>query len=192
MNRNSITLFLMVISTAVWGQRKNWALPDFGVVQYAGSIGFVSVGAGYDVFKSKARFSMHYGFIPSTKGGPLNVLTTKFFYKPKYYSLSNRLKLNPFDIGIMGSFHYGDNFEERWPDGVHPKGYYWWHPAIRLHIAMETSLTYLFPKDHRFTSITGYYEFNTNELYLVSYIKNARTIKPWDIVKLGAGVRVSF
>ena len=181
----------MLIPTAAFSQRKNWAVPDFGVVQYAGSIGFVSFGAGYDVFKSKARFSMHYGFVPSTKGGPLNILTLKLFCKPTSWRLSENMKINPFDFGVMGSYHYGDDFDEQWPD-VHPKGYYWWNPALRLHLAMESSVSYKFPKDHRFNAISAYLEFNTNDLYIVSYAKNASTIKPWQIIKLGTGVRLNF
>jgi hypothetical protein len=187
-----VLLVSLLISAFAIGQRKNWAVPDFAVMQYAGSIGTVSVGAGYDVFKSKARFSMHYGVVPKTMGGPLNVFSLKLFCKPASFTVWNRVKMNPFDVGVMGSFHYGDNFEERWPEGVHPKGYYWWNPALRLHIGMESSVTYQFPKDHRLRSITGYYEFNTNELYFVSYIQNTENVRFWDIVKIGTGVRINF
>jgi hypothetical protein len=183
---------ILLISASTFGQRKNWAVPDFGVMQYAGSIGTFSVGAGYDVFNSKARFSMHYGTVPKALGGPINIFALKLFCKPASFTVWNRVKMNPFDVGITTSFNYGDNFEERWPEGVHPRGYYWWNPSLRLHIGMESSVTYRFPKDHRLRSITGYYEFNTNELYFVSFIKNTSTVSFWDIVKIGTGVRINF
>jgi len=57
---------------------------------------------------------------------------------------------------------------------------------------MENSVTYQFPKDHRFHSATGYIEFNTNELYFVSFVQNIRSVSLWDIMKIGTGVRLTF
>lgn len=188
--KHYFALLLLTVSFESFSQKKNWAVPDFGVAQYAGSIGYFSIGAGYDVFKSNARFSMHYGIVPKNVGGELNVISAKVFFKPASFTVWNRVKLNPFDVGVMGSYHYGDKFDEQWPEGS--KGYYWWHPALRLHLAMESSLTYIFPKDHRLKSITGYFEFNTNELYFISYIQNTHTIRFWDIVKIGTGCRINF
>jgi hypothetical protein len=174
------------------GQRLNWAIPDFATVQYAGSIGYFSTGLGYDVLKSKARFSTHFGVVPQKRGGALNVVSAKLFFKTATITVWNRVRMNPVDIGVMGSFHYGDNFETRWPEGVHPKGYYWWHPALRAHLGMESSLSYQFKKDHPLRSVTGYVEFNTNELYFISFIQNIRTVSFWDVVKIGTGARVNF
>ena len=147
---------------------------------------------GYHVFKSKARFSTHFGVVPKNRGGTLNIVSAKLIFNPKTYDIDSRLRLSPFDLGLMGSFHYGDNFETRWPEGVHPKGYYWWHPALRAHLILETSLNYEFAKGHRFQSVSGYIEFNTNELYLVSFIQNLKTVRLTDIVKIGIGLRLDF
>ena len=191
----AIALLLLIVSlgySAKAQQKSNWAVPDFVVVQHAGSIGFISAGVGYDVFESKARFSTHFGTVPLNRGGLLNVVSVKLFFKPTTLTVWNRVKMNPFDVGIMGSYHYGDNFESRWPEGVHPKGYYWWHPALRAHLGMESSVTYEFKKGQAFKSITGYFEFNTNELYFVSFIQNFKTVSLWDVVKIGTGARLHF
>jgi hypothetical protein len=187
-----LSSLVFLISFTSRAQRKYSAIPDFVTVQYAGSIGYFSAGVGYHVFKNKARFSTHYGVVPVNKGGHLNVVSTKFFFKPITLTIWNRVRMNPIDIGLMGSFHFGDEFETRWPEGVHPKGYYWWHPALRAHLAMESSVTYEFKKGHRLTSVTGYIEFNTNELYFVSFIQNMETVSLWDIVKIGTGARITF
>jgi hypothetical protein len=191
--RVTFLIAFLVTTIAVFGQQKShWAVPDFFVIQHAGSIGFFSAGVGYDVFESKARFSTHFGTVPLNRGGILNVVSAKLFFKPTTLTVWNRVKFNPVDVGIMGSYHYGDDFETRWPEGVHPKGYYWWHPALRAHIGMESSLTYECKKGHAFRSLTGYIEFNTNELYLVSFIQNVQTVSAWDIIKIGAGARIHF
>ncbi len=186
------SLLLIHITYGCFSQQHNRALPDFGVVQYAGSIGYFSAGLGYDIFKSNARFSLHYGIVPPNVGGRLNIVSAKLIFKPVTFDLGKRLKLNPFDIGIMGSYTYGDDFKEEWPEGVHPEGYYWWNPAIRSHLAMESAMTYLFAKKNKLKAITGYVEFNTNDLYIVSFAKNTSSVSFWKIVKLGAGVRVHF
>jgi hypothetical protein len=191
-NNYGLLLLLMILTSPLFGQRAQWAVPDFAVIQYAGSIGYFSAGMGYDVFKSKARFSTHFGMVPRNRGGQLNIISMKLFFKPVTLTIWNRVRLNPFDIGLMSSFHYGDNFETRWPEGVHPKGYYWWQPALRFHVAMENSVTYEFKKDHRFKSVTAYLEFNTNELYLVSFAQNIHSIGLEDIVKIGTGARINF
>ncbi|HEY0655787.1 MAG TPA: hypothetical protein VGD65_21780 [Chryseosolibacter sp.] len=194
MIRKITTLFFIIAATLTsrGQERAHWAVPDFFVIQHAGSIGFFSAGVGYNVFESKARFSTHFGSVPFNRGGILNVVSAKLFFKPTTLTVWNRVKFNPVDVGVIGSFHYGDDFETRWPEGVHPKGYYWWHPALRVHIGMESSLTYELKKGHAFEAVTGYIEFNTNELYLVSYFQNLRTLTPWDIIKIGAGARVQF
>ncbi len=185
-----ITSFL--ISFAVSAQHINQLIPDFATLQYAGSIGYLSAGAGYDVFESKARFSTHFGVVPVRTGGQLNVVSIKFFYKPITLTVWNRVRMNPIDIGIMASYHYGNKFETHGLEGEYPKGYYWWHPAFRTHLAIENSVTYEFKKGHRFTSITGYIEFNTNELYFISFIRNMRIVSLWDVIKIGTGARLTF
>jgi hypothetical protein len=189
----ALVLFsILSVSSVVAQEKAHWAIPDFFAIQHAGSIGFFSAGVGYDVFDSKARFSTHFGTVPFNRGGTLNVLSTKLFFKPTTITVWNRVKFNPVDVGVMVSYHYGDDFESNWPEGVHPKGYYWWHPALRAHLGMESSLTYECKKGHAFKSVTGYIEFNTNELYLVSFVQNMKTVKVWDIIRIGAGARIHF
>jgi hypothetical protein len=187
-----LLLFFFTAFSSLKGQSRNRLLPDFGVVQYAGSIGYASAGFGYTFLKENARFSAHFGVVPKNRGGMLNVISAKLYFKPATFTIWNRVRMNPFDIGVMASYHYGDNFEEKWPEGVHPKGYYWWHPAFRTHLGMESSVSYEFKKGHSLRSITGYVEFNTNELYFVSFIKNIETVSFWDIVKVGTGARIYF
>lgn len=187
-----LLLLASILGTYSLPAQQRSLLPDFAVVQYAGSVGYLSAGVGYNILKSKARFSTHFGIVPPNRGGALNIVSAKLFFKPATFTIWNRVRMNPFDIGVMGSYHYGDNFEEKWPEGVHRKGYYWWHPAFRTHLGMESSVTYEFKKGHSFHSATGYIEFNTNELYAISFIQNIDTVSFWDIVKVGTGFRISF
>jgi hypothetical protein len=184
-------LLLLILPLSVKSQQRGLR-PDFVTLQYAGSIGYVSAGTGYDIFKGKSRISGHYGVVPTSKGGPLNILTAKIFFKPKVFRVKNHITINPLDIGLMVSYHFGRNFESRWPDELTPKGYYWWPTALRAHLATETSVTYRFQEKQWLHALTGYIEFNTNELYLVSYIQNTGALQLSDIIKVGGGLRITF
>ena len=77
-----LILVLLYLICAIPGSAQERGLrPDFVTTQYAGSIGFVSVGAGYNIFKDKARTSLQYGYVPHSEGGVLNILSAKLLFK---------------------------------------------------------------------------------------------------------------
>jgi L-rhamnose mutarotase len=41
-------------------------------------------------------------------------------------------------------------------------------------------------------TLSAYLEFNTNDLYLVSYVLNAGSLRIGEVVKAGIGVRLGF
>lgn len=89
------------------------------------------------------------------------------------------------------SYHFGDQFYTKLPSR-YPDEYYWWKSALRFHLATQTGLTWNLYEKHRIKSITGYVEFNTNELYLVSYFQNPGSLRLSEVVKAGMGVRMKF
>jgi hypothetical protein len=182
--------FCLLISGA--NAQKHWIIPDFAVVQAAGSIGSVSAGVGYNVFKSHARLSTHFGTVPAVFGGPYQVVSAKLFFKPVTLTIWNRVRMNPVDFGLMASYHFGRNFEKQWPEDSQIREYFWWHPAFRTHVAMESSVTYEFKKGRALTLVSGYVELNTNELYFLDYLRNRERMRFGDIIKIGTGVRVHF
>jgi hypothetical protein len=183
---------VLFASFSAFSQKKDKLVPDFIVIQGEGSIGFVSAGIGYNLLESKARFSTHFGIVPEKGGGSFNVISAKLYFKPATFTIWNRVRLNPFDIGIMGSYHYGQKAGETWSEESYPRGYYWWHQDFRLHLGMESSVTYEFKKGHTFHSITGYVEFNTNETYFINFVRHIDTVSVWDIVRVGTGARIYF
>ncbi len=166
-------------------------LPDYVNIQHAGSVGWLSVGIDYDIFKGKGRLGARYGTVPKNLGGPLRLASTSIFYEPLVVKLSPRLTINPVDVGLKMSYHFGDRFYTELPSR-YPEGYYWWKSALRFHLATQTSLTWNLYEKSKIKSVTGYVELNTNELYLVSYLQNVRSLRPSEIIKAGLGVRLKF
>jgi hypothetical protein len=187
-----ISVLYCLISFTSFGQGRKALSPDFLQLQYAGSNGFLSIGLGYDIFKNNARVSINYGHVPNVYGGPLNIISTKLLYVPGTYKWSEKILVSPFDAGLMISYHMGSDFRSRWPTHRYPENYYWWQTSFRFHINYQPSVTYLLSEKNVFKSWTAYLDFNTNELYLVSYGKNLHSLKLSDVIKLGAGIRLHY
>lgn len=165
--------------------------PDFAQIQYAGSNGWMGVGAGYEFFHRRLRTHFQYGYVPPAKGGPLHLFSGAVFYQPVRFQVRNRFQVNPLDFGFKGSYQFGNDYFFRLPSR-YPPNYYWWKPAFRLHLATESSLTYKLPANSGLRTFSAYLEFNTNDLYLVSYFLNAGSLRIGEVVKAGIGVRLGF
>ncbi|WP_342087384.1 hypothetical protein [Dyadobacter sp. OTU695] len=165
--------------------------PDFAQIQYAGSNGWVGVGAGHEFFNRHLRTNLQYGYVPPAKGGPLHLFSGSIFYQPVRIKVGNHLQVNPLDIGFKGSYQFGNDYFFRLPSR-YPPNYYWWKPAFRLHLATESSLTYKLASNTGVRTLSIYLEFNTNDLYMVSYVLNAGSLRIGEVVKAGVGVRLGF
>ncbi len=166
-------------------------VPDFVQIQYAGSNGWMGVGAGYELFNRHLRTHLQYGFVPPDKGGRLHLFSGAIFYQPVRIKAATRLQVSPLDIGFKGSYQLGNDYFFNLPSR-YPPNYYWWKPAFRLHLATESALTYKLPRNSGIRSLSTYLQFNTNDLYLVSYVLNAGSLRIGEVVKAGIGLRVGF
>jgi hypothetical protein len=130
--------------------------------------------------------------VPKKFGGPLNIFAAKLLFTPARYVVSREVLVNPFDVGLMISYHLGDDFRSKWPEHQYPEHYYWWQTSFRFHLNIESSFTIRLRDHTTFKAVTGYIEMNANELYLVSYFQNLKGLAPTDVLKLGAGARFHF
>jgi hypothetical protein len=160
--------------------------PDFYSIQYAGSIGLFNVGAGYELIPDKARLGIHYGYVPPSQGGRLRIATAKVVF-PIVNLRHQHWRFNPMDLGMMASYYFGREFSSAW-SSRYPEGYYWWNTSIRFHALIEQSVTYQLTSG-RVRAVTGYVEWNSSDLYLVSKWANT-DLRLTEIVKLGVGIRV--
>lgn len=183
---------VLILSAGMGMCQRHNITPDFASVQYAGSIGYLSIGAGYNIFKDKGRVSGHFGMVPENRGGHLDIIAVKLFYTPKVVQVFERVVINPADVGLMVSYHFGDNFKLNVPNYFSDDNYYWWHTAMRIHLAIESSASLDLGSEGIFRALTAYLEFNTNDLYVVSFVNNPRSLALHELVKLGAGLRFIF
>lgn len=178
------------------GQNFKFLVPKEAIVQYAGSIGYFSAGAGYEIFGNKrGNLSFHYGYVPESKGGELHITTVKLAYKPWKVALKDWGAFYPFNPGFFASYTFHKDLEVFFPSGQYPKDYYYWSEAIRPHLSFNSEIELEAPKVFKSRGIRAlglYIEANTNDYYLINYLQNTSELNINDIFQLGLGLRVKF
>lgn len=192
--RYGAALVLICSGALAYAQVPEFLIPKDVTLQHAGSIGFMSVGFGYPVFKNqRGHLDFNYGFVPEKRGGALHVLSMKFNYRPWEIDIRDGIKLYPVNPGAFVTYHLGPQFDLYWDKDTYEEGYYWWSTALRPHLSLSTEVQLdakkLFKTD-KIKGLSVYSEFNTNELYMVSYFQNVGALSITDIFKLGIGLRI--
>lgn len=188
-----LMLFPAVDSSA---QTFKFLVPDGAVIQFAGSIGYFSGGISYDLFKNKrGNADLIYGFVPENKGGPLNIITAKFAYRPWELNVKDWGKIYPLNPGFFATYTFHRDLSFEFDPAQYPKNYYYWSEALRPHLSFSNEIELNAPKLIRGTSIKKisiYSEFNTNDYYVINYFQNMSALSLSDIFQLGIGLKVKF
>lgn len=182
------------ITIAVKDYRAGWGklIPKYGKLQYAGSMGFLSLGAGYDYgAKCQWESELFLGYLPhfSTRKNKITV-TVKQNYIPWKVDLNKRWMVEPLTTGMYLTTIFNDDFWISEPE-KYPTSYYAFSKRLRINAFVGQRITYkLHPDDQKlFKSITAYYEISTNDLYLLSAFNNSY-LTPQDYLVLSLGVKM--
>lgn len=191
-----VVLFFMAGTLKVSAQNLNFLIPDAAIIQHAGSIGYFSAGAGYDLFKNKrGNLDFNYGYVPASKGGELNIATIKFAYRPYEIRLKKWAKIYPLNPGFFASYTFHKDLSLSFSTKQYPKGYYFWSEALRPHLSFSNEIEFdgnKIWKGSKIKAVSLYSEFNTNDYYVINYFQNTSTLDITDIFQIGVGMRVKF
>ena len=174
--------------------RWNKLIPSYYKTQFAGSMGLISMGGGWNYGKNKQwETDVFLGFVPkySTKHNKVT-LTAKQNFIPWSVTVSDQINLKPFSTGIYLNTVFGDEFWGKQPD-KYPHGYYWFSTRFRINIFIGQGWEYKLKRQNNklFKSVTFFYEVSTNELYLYSAFTNSY-LKAKDILGLSLGVKLQI
>ena len=162
--------------------RSAWTL------QYAGSIGYLTLGYSKTTASRKMELGLLYGFVPRAVGGVNHSLNFKSTYNPFRISLiKKRFTLEPLHTGLIISQNFSDHLGLNW-GSKYADGYYWWSRSLRIHVFAGAQVSVKLGEKH-FTRMAYYFEVNTNDLYLHSYFPNTKTMSLTDILFFGMGVK---
>ncbi len=176
--------------------RKHWEvlIPTHTKIQFAGNMGLLSFGTGWDYGKrNQWETDVFFGILPKYESKRTKVtFTLKQNYMPWSLDLGRQFSVEPLACGMYLNTVFGNEFWVNEPDR-YPKGYYGFSSKVRIHAFLGQRITYDIDPRRRFTAkaITFFYEISTCDLYVVSAFTN-KYLKPRDYLSLSFGIKLQL
>lgn len=174
--------------------RRHWQslIPTQSVVQFAGNMGLLSFGVGWDYGRRK-QWETHlmFGFLPKAQSERVKAtMTLKENFIPWSLYLKRGWAVEPLSVGLYLNTVFGSEFWQhqpaRYPDSYYP----FLSTKMRVNIFVGQRLELTLPSNRRkfVKSITAFYELSTCDLYLRAMFQD-RYVKLKDIVGLSLGLK---
>lgn len=176
----------------IYKVQKTWEklIPTYTKLQYAGGMGIVSAGFGWDYGKRRQwETDVLFGIIPKYSSDKAKLtMTLKQNYIPWRTPIGKDFSLEPLECGLYFNTVFSDEFWTKEPDR-YPKGYYGFSTRIRSHIFLGQRIRWDIPQKKRFfaKSVTAFYEISSCDLYLVSAFTNHLSLD--DYLRLSVGLK---
>ena len=165
--------------------------PTHVKMQYAGGMGVLSTGFGWDYGKrSQWETDLFFGYLPKKYAQKFRLtFTLKQNYIPWSMSFDEHWNLEPFYCGMYFTTIAGEEFWSKEP-GRYPNHYYNISTKIRPSVFFGQRIGFN-PNLHLIKNIQLWYEVGTNELYLISKITN-KSLKMRDILRFSFGFKIQL
>ena len=170
------------------------AIPNLYIAQYAGNIGFVSLGVGWDYGRND-RWETQFllGYLPkAVMSDDMWTSTLRQHLVPWQVECTRLLTVSPvvFTLGINTVFNSEFWFTE---NERYPGDYYRFSSKLRAQIGIGGRVNLHFTNYKRKLTdrISLYYDLSTYDLAVISYVPN-HNLKLSDILALGIGLQYKF
>lgn len=169
-------------------------IPTHAKLQYAGGMGFLSAGVGWDYGRqNRWETDLMVGFLPKTYSDRFHMtFTLRQNYIPWSINLTPRFAIEPFSCGIYGNIISGERFwlkgPERYPG---ESSYYKFSSRLRFHFYVGQRFTLFTDRSSTLRALSLYYELSINDLMVVSKFNN-RTLELSDVVHFSLGVKAQL
>ena len=165
-------------------------IPRYYKGQFAGSIGVVSAGVGWNYYRNHWETDLLMGIVPKASDKhAMATLTLKQNYYPWKIKFGEKVSFEPLSCGVFVNTLLDGDFWGKQPD-KYPDGYYWFSTRIRSHIFIGERITlHLNEKKSWHRSISFFYELSTCDLYLLHKIGD-HYLKPKDYLSLAFGIKL--
>jgi len=165
-------------------------LPNYVKLQYAGGIGFMSLGVGYTFLKNKIDATMFYGYVPEAFTiDNLHSISLQLTGKFLKFKLNDKIEVLPLNFGWYAHHTFGHEYWITLPEH-YPEEYYWWSPGRNAGVFLGVEIKTKFLANNTPASGTAFYiRVGSRGLYLSSIWGNS-TIPVKDIIELGFGLAI--
>ncbi|MGN0221033.1 MAG: hypothetical protein ACI4BA_02780 [Prevotella sp.] len=177
--------------------RQHWAslIPTQSIIQYAGNMGLISIGMGWEYGKHRQwETDLLIGYLPKfqSRRGKLT-MTLKETFIPWNVTLSNDFFLEPLTCGLYINTVYGHEFWSRQPSRYPDKYYEALSTKARLNVFLGQRIGVYVPHARRkfVKEIRLFYEVSTCDLYVRSMIQDS-DVSLWDILGLSLGIKLQL
>lgn len=178
---------LAIISGDTVSYRPRWFFPNHAKIQYAGSVGFLSLGAGYRLWE-KYEATLSYGLLNDFLGSS-DVTVHTISLKNSFF-LTQKPWFNHFwpKAGLMINWGNTNNTFRRLPPH-YPESYYFQN---KVHVAPFWGGEWYQPmKDKHLTGWGLYFEFSALDAYLLEAIRT-EYVTMLDVWSLALGITFYF
>ncbi len=170
----------------------NKIIPRYSKIQFAGSMGLLSIGTGWNYYRNHWETDLLFGIIPRNVDNNAKItLTLKQNYYPWDIHLSDKLSFAPLTCGVYINILFDREFWRSQPN-KYPEKYYWFSTRFRSHIFLGERFTLDLNKEKSYhKSISFFYELSTCDLYLINKFGN-KVLKPKDFLSLSFGIKLQI
>jgi len=185
-----IPLFFLLLATEkISAQIKP---PDHIKVQYAGGMGFISIGAGYNTKNKKLEADLYYGYLPKSIGGVrIHSISAKVIWIPIHSVSIKKYKVEPLMTGLIFNYSFGKQYFSFDPP-YYPYSYYSFPTAIHSALFVGSRIGFDFPANTFVRRVSLYYEILSFDREIISLVSNTKSLHITDIVTLSLGVKVNI
>lgn len=175
-------------------RRWNAMVPNLSIFQYAGDIGMLSIGTGWDYGRrNQWETYLMLGYTPRhNTPDEYFTLSLKETYTPWTISLWRDARLTPLFVSLTVSTLLNGEFWVKNPSR-YPSGYYSFSSKIRFHIGLGQKIRFsnLQHRSHWFKDVAFYYEVSSSDMYIFQKIRN-KSIPLGDIICLAVGIQYTI
>jgi hypothetical protein len=194
-----IVACLLAISLGAFAQQlpsdsaytKTAPSPYYLKAQFAGGIGFVSLGVGRYFVQDKLETDLFIGYLPESIGGD-RIVTSAI--KATYIAVKplqvKSIEWQPLRTGLQLSYTFGDEYYVTGPEDKYPRSYYGFSTALLLHLHVGGQLSMDTPQ--KLKKFALYYELGSNSKYIASYAQSPKYLSPFKIFNLALGLRMKL
>lgn len=167
-------------------------IPTQSVIQYAGNMGLLSFGVGWDYGRRK-QWETHLllGFLPRYGSSRAKAtMTLKENFIPWSLYLGRGWAVEPLSVGLYLNTVFGSEFWSRQP-ARYPDSYYpFLSTKVRVNVFVGQRLELTLPHNRRkfVKGITAFYELSTCDLYLRALVQDSH-VRLTDIFGLSLGLK---
>lgn len=166
-------------------------IPTHFKLQYAGGMGMLSAGIGWDYGKrGQWETDLLFGFIAKHSSRRAKMtMTLKQNFIPWSVYLGKGFSLEPLTTGIYFNTVFGSEFWNHQPDR-YPSGYYTFSTRIRTHVFIGQRWRFDIPHSRRnfFKSVSVFYELSSSDFYIITAARN-HSLSPADYLRLSFGLK---